>query len=277
MKCRRPALIVLFLVCLLAAPATSRAEATTHYWLARPLPPTANLTVERGFPYGWTRNGTSPIHHGVDIVNRLNTPVLAAANGTVYYAGNDAERMFGPSPDFYGNLVVIQHDIAAPDGSAVYTLYGHLNGITVQTGQRVGQGQIIGGVGKTGIAVWYHLHFEVRVGSGDDYNATRNPELWYAPRPGTATLIGRIVDANGGLAMGIRFTLSIRNSIYPGWTYADPGIHNDPTYSENFAVGDLPAGCYYLRVRNGHGGYAYAKQVCLKSGETVFLEVQLAP
>lgn len=277
MMLRHLGLITLVLIYLLAAPVTSRAEVPTHYWLARPLPPTANLTVERGLPYGWTRNGTSPIHHGVDIVNRINTPVLAGANGTVYYAGSDTDRVFGPYPEFYGNLVVIRHDIAAPEGGTVFTLYGHLNVITVQAGQQVGQGQIIGGVGMTGIAVWYHLHFEVRVGSGDDYSATRNPELWYTPRAGTGTLIGRMVDANGGLAMGIRFTMSIKNSIYPGWTYADPSMRNDPSYSENFTMGDLAAGCYVLRVRNGRGGYAYAKQVCIKAGETVFLEVKLAP
>ena len=39
----------------------------------------------------------------------------------------------------------------------------HLDTITVQAGQRVGQGQQIGTVGMTGIAIWYHLHFEVLV------------------------------------------------------------------------------------------------------------------
>jgi hypothetical protein len=267
--------IVLVIACQLALPAPSHAEPETHYWFARPIPKTGNSTADRGFPYGWTRSGASPIHHGVDIPNRLNTPVIAAANGTVYYAGSDADHIFGPYGNFYGNVVVIQHDIAAPEGGTLYTLYGHLNVVNVSAGEHVMQGQQIGGVGKTGIALWYHLHFEVRVGNPDDYNAVRNPELWYAPRKGSGTLIGRMVDSNGNLAMGIRFTLGTLSSIYPGWTYADPSMRSDPGYNENFTVGDLPAGCWTMRVRNGKGGYAFSKRFCIKSGETIFLDAQL--
>ena len=277
MSIRHIALISLLLLCLLVAPTVSLAEVPTHYWLGRPIPATAHTSVDRGLPFGWTRNGRSPIHHGVDIPNRLNAPVIAAANGTVYYAGSDQGRVFGPYPNFYGNVVVIQHDMAAPEGGSLFTLYGHLNTITVQAGQRVGQGETIGGVGMTGIALWYHLHFEVRSGNGDDYNAVRNPELWYAPRKGTGTLIGRMVDSNGGLAMGIRFTMSTPKGVYPGWTYAEATMHSDPTYNENFTMGDLPAGCYSLLVKNGHGGYAFTQRVCLKSGQTVFVDVKLAP
>lgn len=275
--------LVLSAVLLIPVVRVSRAEGNssdsiaTHYWLTRPVASKSQSTVDRGLPYGWTRNGRSPIHHGVDIPNGLNGHVVAAADGTVYFAGDDSSRVFGPQPNFYGHLIVIQHDLAAPEGGQIYTLYGHLNMISVQAGQHVSAGQLIGGVGMTGIAVWYHLHFEVRVGNGDDYNATRNPELWYAPKPGTGTLVGRMVDADGGLAMGIRYTMSSRYRTYPGWTYADPSMHNDPAYGENFTIGDLPAACYSLRVKDGKGGYAYDQPVCIKGGQTVFVEVKLAP
>lgn len=261
----------------LAAPEKiSRADVQTHYWLGRPIPPEYTTRQQIGFPYGGTRAERSPLHHGVDLLNKLNTPVIAAADGTVYYAGPDSEHIFGPYANFYGNVVVIQHDLTAPEGGTLFTLYGHLNAITVQAGQRVGRGQQIGAVGKSGIALWYHLHFEVRVGNPQDYNAVRNPELWYAPEPGTGKIVGRMVDSKGGLAMGIRFVITTPHSVIPNWTYANADVPSDPAYNENFVAGDLLAGCYRFRVK-GRGPYAYDEPFCISSGETLIMQVQLKP
>jgi len=273
----RCALAIAILFTAFSWTAPIKAEPQPHYWLGRPISSSGYDRAELGFPYGGTRNGASPTHHGVDMPNRRGTPVLAAADGTVYYAGSDKDKVFGPQPNFYGNVIVIRHDMVAPEGGTVFTLYGHLDRIDVQAGRRIGKGQPIGAVGKSGIALWYHLHFEVRVNNPDDYNATRNPELWYAPKAGRGNIIGRMVDANGGLAMGIRYTLSTKNGVFPGFTYADPSIQNDPSYGENFVMNDVVAGCYRLRVKNGKGGYAYDQQVCVRVGETVFVEVKLAP
>jgi hypothetical protein len=248
-----------------------------HYLVDRPIPQKYEISPQRGFPYGWTRNGTSPIHHGEDYLNALGVPVIAAGAGKVYYAGPDTGTVFGPYPNFYGQVVVIEHNDKAPDGSTLFTLYGHLHDEAVQTGQNVGKGQLIGHVGKEGIAQWYHLHFEVRINNPRDYNAVRNPVLWYHPLYGTGTLMGRMVDSKGGLAMGVRFTIGTRNGVIPGWTYADPSIPSDPTYNENFVFGDLQAGCYAFRVRDNHGGYAYNKDFCIKAGELKFLDVKLMP
>lgn len=271
---------VAILICLVLAamaaptPVTAQTDVATHYLLARPLPASANVRPDMGFPYGWHRNHQSPIHHGMDYANRRGTPVIAAGAGTVFYAGSDAEMIVGPQPNFYGNVVILQHNFSAPEGGTVFTLYGHLNSIDVQTGQTVNQGDVIGRVGATGIAIGSHLHFEVRVGNPTDYNAVRNPELWYPPLAGRGKVIGRIVDVNGNLAMGVRFVFSTASSVLPSFTYAEPSIPVDPMYGENFVYGDLSAGCYRLRVRGG-AGYAYDESVCVNAGQTIFLEVHL--
>jgi murein DD-endopeptidase MepM/ murein hydrolase activator NlpD len=73
---------------------------------------------------------------------------LAVANGTVDFAGIQ---------NGYGNVVFIDH------GRGHVTVYAHLSSMTVRQGQRVSQGQHIGGVGATGWATGPHLHFEFRV------------------------------------------------------------------------------------------------------------------
>jgi murein DD-endopeptidase MepM/ murein hydrolase activator NlpD len=55
----------------------------------------------------------------------------------------------------YGRYIVIDH------GNGYRTLYAHLNAFHVRMGDRVGAGQSIGGVGKSGNATGYHLHYEV--------------------------------------------------------------------------------------------------------------------
>ena len=73
--------------------------------------------------------------------------------------------------------------------------------MTVKVGERVQQGQEIGKVGMTGVAMGSHLHFEVRVG-GNTYKNSRNPELWMTPRKDKdgqqkGAIAGRIADNYG--------------------------------------------------------------------------------
>ena len=103
--------------------------------------PTSGV-VTSGFGYRWGR-----LHAGVDIAAPYGTGVVAAASGTVIYAGG----MGG-----YGNIVVISH------GNGLSTAYAHLSAIYVGGGS-VLQGQSIGAVGCTGSCTGNHLHFEVRV------------------------------------------------------------------------------------------------------------------
>lgn len=243
------------------------------YYFARPFSGRANKSIDAGFPYGWHRSNRSPLHHGVDIGNPRGTPVLAVADGTVYYAGADTERVFGEKANFYGNLIILQHSLTTTDGAALYTLYGHLSAVDVAAGAAITAGQAIGKVGATGIALGSHLHFEVRVGNPDDYFATRNPEVWLAPLPTTGTVVGRILDAAGNPAMGVRYTLSGKTRAPFGFTYADPNLPSVPAYNENFAITDVVEGCYSLRVRGG-AGYVVNEPFCIKAGQTVYIEVK---
>lgn len=94
--------------------------------------------------YGW-RWGR--MHKGIDIANSIGTPIVAAQEGHVTFAGW--------SNGGYGYLVEITHD----DGSR--SLYAHQSRLHVQVGDRVSQGQQIGQMGSTGRSTGPHLHFEI--------------------------------------------------------------------------------------------------------------------
>jgi murein DD-endopeptidase MepM/ murein hydrolase activator NlpD len=92
--------------------------------------------------------GDSRLHSGVDFNASTGTPVYAAADGTVIYAGWQSG---------YGNTVVIDH------GGAIATLYAHNSAIAVTEGAKVKKGQQISSAGATGNVTGPHVHFEVRV------------------------------------------------------------------------------------------------------------------
>lgn len=108
-------------------------------------------TISLSNPYGtprWQPGGkTCETHTGIGIAAPEGEAVLAAAGGTVVESGYDVER---------GNYVVIDH------GDGLSTLYGQCRDFTVEEGDTVRAGEMIGAVGKTGMATGAHLHFEVR-------------------------------------------------------------------------------------------------------------------
>ena len=84
-------------------------------------------------------------HSGTDIAAPLGTPVKASGSGVVVLSGKDY---------FYtGNMVIIDH------GQGLQTIYAHLQDLSVQKGEVVKQGQIIGHMGKSGRATGAHLHW----------------------------------------------------------------------------------------------------------------------
>lgn len=87
-------------------------------------------------------------HPGMDISARVGTPFLATAAGRVTYAGTRVG---------YGKTIEIDH------GYGYVTRYAHAASISVKRGQRVRRGEVIGEIGKTGLATAPHLHYEVLV------------------------------------------------------------------------------------------------------------------
>ncbi len=103
-----------------------------------------------GSIYGETRKTGSEVthHYGVDFTAKVGTPVAAINSGVVQKAYLDS---------IYGNSVIIDH------GQGITTLYLHLNSMSVQAGQKVKKGALIGTVGQTGYASGPHLHLSLKV------------------------------------------------------------------------------------------------------------------
>ena len=238
-----------------------------HFIFQRPIHPPANDLVDETYLYGSTANGAREPHHGVEFPNKSGTPVYAVANGTVVFAGPDEEAIYSPWPNFYGNLVVIQHK------DNLFTLYAHLSKIDVKANGVVGAGTKIGEVGRTGVAIGSHLHFEVRRGEVQDYFATQNPELWLIPAKDPngnlfGTLMISIVDADHKLvkyaAYTIRYSPDQSQKVvksYYGVTYSADMLTGD----ENAGLGELPAGHYRIAIERN--GKVYERWVEVESGK----------
>jgi murein DD-endopeptidase MepM/ murein hydrolase activator NlpD len=135
------------------------AESKLLAWSAElpsPAPDLAVLTTSPLYNYessgfGWRDD---PIRHdrrfhsGTDFQADPGTPVLAAGNGVVVFAG----RQGG-----YGNIIYVDH------GGGVITRYAHLRKIETAVDAKVTAGERIGQVGATGRVTGPHLHFEVRL------------------------------------------------------------------------------------------------------------------
>lgn len=92
-------------------------------------------------------------HNGVDLASAYGSNILAAAEGDVIISRNSGWN------GGYGSYVVIKH------GNGTQTLYGHLSATTVNAGDHVQQGQVIGKMGNSGQVTGVtgiHLHFEIR-------------------------------------------------------------------------------------------------------------------
>ena len=92
--------------------------------------------------------GFTRMHKGIDFAAPSGTPVLAAGAGVVEFAGRNRG---------YGNYVRLRHN------REFATAYAHLSRLAsgLAPGRRVGQGEVIGYVGATGLATGPHLHYEL--------------------------------------------------------------------------------------------------------------------
>ena len=110
--------------------------------------------------------GKESSHDGVDISAPEGVAVLAVRSGTVAETSWD---------DTDGNYVLLDH------GDGLTTLYGCLSAVSVQTGDAVAQGDVLGAVGQTGAATGPHLHLE----AAQD-GALYDPLTWFPVLPETA-------------------------------------------------------------------------------------------
>ncbi|MCT4607255.1 MAG: M23 family metallopeptidase [Marinisporobacter sp.] len=99
--------------------------------------------------FGYRRSpftGRSDFHTGLDIANKIGTPVHAAGTGIVTFAGWNSA---------YGKMIIISH------GYGYRSLYAHNSALLVKVGQKVQKGDTISKMGNTGRSTGPHVHFEV--------------------------------------------------------------------------------------------------------------------
>jgi murein DD-endopeptidase MepM/ murein hydrolase activator NlpD len=255
------------------APAEAQAEFSTScdeeicvfsgaFPLQRPISAERREEIDPSYRFGTSNKGRRDIHTGVEFLNPTGTPVLAAAKGDVFFAGDDLKNQVGPYRNYYGNYVVLQHEFPGFE-EPVYTLYAHLSEIGVEEGDEVKAGDQIGLVGSTGAATGAHLHFEVRYGDNEYFSAV-NPELWLQPLPDdegqlNGAIAGRILNPAGKPVpmpniVIERLTgpgLPAQNTFYVN-TYEDRKLVGHEPWGEGFAISDLPPGEYQISfVKNG--------------------------
>ena len=107
-------------------------------------------------------------HNGLDLAANEGTPVVAAASGTVTFAGVRGAL---------GNYVEVLH------AGGVVTKYGHNSALFTQSGKRVRKGTPIAAMGMSGRATGPHLHFEIcdRHGASRDPYVTNPSDSYHAP------------------------------------------------------------------------------------------------
>ena len=120
-------------------PITGNAPAVTGTWY---WPTNVPYVISSPYAYRWGK-----LHAGIDISGTgYGSPIYAANNGIVVEAGTRWPN---------GNYVMIKHS------NGYHTMYAHLSAIKVSRGATVKQGQVIGSMGRSGLATGTHLHFGV--------------------------------------------------------------------------------------------------------------------
>jgi murein DD-endopeptidase MepM/ murein hydrolase activator NlpD len=127
-----------------------------------PEPPKTKADVTAAMPtFRWPVNGrvitafgpkpSGQQNDGINVSVPEGTPIKAAEDGVVAYAGNELKT--------YGNLVLVRHS------NGYVTAYAHASEILVKRDEPVKRGQVIAKTGQTGNVAAPQLHFEIRKGS----------------------------------------------------------------------------------------------------------------
>jgi murein DD-endopeptidase MepM/ murein hydrolase activator NlpD len=141
----------------------SKTPARVLYWSGRFLrlpksAPRAGFADHRTYTYNG-REIDRQVHLGADLASTKHSPVPAANGGAVVFA----DRL-----GIYGRTVFIDH------GFGLFSMYAHLNQISVKDGQSINRGDILGKTGSTGLAGGDHLHFAILI-----QNTFVNPVEWW--------------------------------------------------------------------------------------------------
>ena len=100
---------------------------------------------------GLVTSGFGAQNEGINVAVPEGTPIKAADDGVVAYAGNELKN--------YGNLVLIRH------ANGYVSAYGNASQLLVTRGDSIKRGQVIAHAGQTGNVTSPQLHFEIRKGS----------------------------------------------------------------------------------------------------------------
>jgi murein DD-endopeptidase MepM/ murein hydrolase activator NlpD len=145
-----------------ATPAATPTAAAITPVAKDPEPPKTKTDITAAMPkFRWPVNGrvitafgprpSGQQNDGINVSVPENTPIKAAEDGVVAYAGNELKT--------YGNLVLVRHS------NGYVTAYAHASEILVKRDEPVKRGQIIAKAGQTGNVSAPQLHFEIRKGS----------------------------------------------------------------------------------------------------------------
>jgi murein DD-endopeptidase MepM/ murein hydrolase activator NlpD len=226
-------------------------------------PTDADARINQHFasmPWVYRKWPQTPAHEGTDIYAPEGTPVLACADGDVYYV--DTAHLDQPETYPYGNQVRIKHLF----GKQVYcSIYAHLERVDVQKGDRVIRGQRVGAAGATGNVIGdeaHHLHlsFLKEDAQVDGYRPDLvDPELYLVwpdghrlvPDGSLPHLYGVHEDSNYEMARAMR-DAGVRGYIL--WTEGIGADPNDPGGGRDYASLVTDYGhTAIVRLNHGYG------------------------
>jgi hypothetical protein len=267
---QRGRIIVLLLLCL----------------VSMTLPASAAVQVRRPIVYDGGRINQHYLwgedsHHGVDFSYATGTDVYAVADGVVSQIRESiADDTHPPNCDDWGNFALIRHNAQhwnriTQQWAYVYSLYAHLqhDSVRLKVGDAVTAGQWIAEVDNTGQSTGSHLHLQFCIhpqpdrtwvpDTCDQWNTSRNPELWLQPfnygGTNTGTVVGRVSDSNGNPVGNLRIyglskPLGSSDTNYV-WseTYHDTWANPDDILAENWGTTDVYSGTYHLEAKYTNG------------------------
>ena len=251
--------------------------------LGVPIGPGERDTIDTASRFGTLRKRIRDSYYSVHFLNSAGTPVLAAADGAVVYAGDDSQENYGARLNSYGNLIILEHTLPGIS-EPVYTLYAHLSKITIEEDGTVEKGDQIGLVGMSGSVVGSTLAFEVRLGK-NAYLSARNPELWLEQKTDNSgkplgALAGRIINKDGNYVQVPHIRIENPRAAGQGErgpiflrTYLDREQRGLNPWHESFATAGLPEGTY--KISFWYRSNLYEREVEVQPGMVTVLNFEV--